>query len=229
MIGLQEPESRPDPRRPRLPPVSSSFDKARRSYGVATALLLGWALVGIELSDKPLSSVDVTLKSPHAAPFIMLASVIYFAFRFTIEWYLSEPERRAHSAARIDFGFAHLLGVVAVVIFVGQQLTKVQLADKFTTAWAITVISGCLFGQGLWFIVQSRNPAIVVLPWFVRGYGLVECLTSGLVGAFVTFRADARVLHIAVFLASAVASWVACRYCIRSNKLRQSWGFRPLA
>lgn len=135
MTVIEEPHvdlaASPAPRAPRVSPApfSSSYDTARRSYGVATALLLAWALVGIELDKTPLESVKVTLKSPQAAPYVFIAAVLYFAFRFTVEWYQSDHGRRALQASRIDFGVAHALGGLAIAVFIGQKLLHTQLAD----------------------------------------------------------------------------------------------------
>lgn len=113
----------------RVAMFTSSYDKARRSYGVASALLLGWALIGIELERRPLANVNVSLETPRAAPYVFVALVVYFAFRFTIEWYQADPNRRAARVSLIDYAVGHAIGVGSIAVFVGQALWRVQFFD----------------------------------------------------------------------------------------------------
>jgi hypothetical protein len=123
----------------------SAFDLARKSYGFATALLLAWALIGIDLQPDVLSNYKITLKSPQAAPWVLVAAVLYFAFRFTIEWFQTDPARRGMPASRVDYYAAHGFGLIAFLIFFGQKLWQKQLADALvgrTQAAVIGVVLG---------------------------------------------------------------------------------------
>ena len=91
------------------PEFSASYDKARKAYSLSSALLLAWALIGIDVDDKPIEkSLKSTFKSPQAVPDVLIALVIYFGSRFTVEWYQADEGRRARRPSRIDFALAHL-------------------------------------------------------------------------------------------------------------------------
>jgi len=137
------------------PDFGASYDKARRAYGLAAAILLAWELIGIDLGEAPIESLKITLKSPHAAPYVLIALVVYFGFRLTVEWYQTEPRRRQRPASRVDFAVAHALGLVAVLLYVGQTLLRAQLADKLQLEQSAftPLITGFLFGQWLAFIL----------------------------------------------------------------------------
>ena len=113
---------------------SSAFERARRSYGLMSALLIGWELVGAEFGAQPLSSVNVTLKTPQAAPYVLVALVVYSGIRFTIEWFQADPARRRLRASRIDVGLAHAIGIAALALLVGQAVTHTQVFDT-VVAW----------------------------------------------------------------------------------------------
>jgi hypothetical protein len=127
---------------------SATFDKARKSYGFATALLLAWALIGIDLQPDVLSNYKLTLKSPQAAPWVLVAAVLYFGFRLTIEWFQTNPARRKMLASRTDFYTAHLLGVLAVSVFLGQKLLQGQLANLFSGRTR-SIAYGVIIGLGV--------------------------------------------------------------------------------
>ncbi len=96
----------------------------------AGALLLAWELVGIELQDAPIESIKITLKSPQAVPYVLIALVFYFAFRLTVEWHQSALERRRMRASLVDFYVAHLIGVLAIGLYATQRLLEIQIADR---------------------------------------------------------------------------------------------------
>ena len=128
------------------PHFGSEDDKARKAYGLTSGLLLAWELIGIELPETPLENVKVTLKSPQAVPYVLIALVLYFAFRITIEWYQSEPARRRLWASRVDFAVAHGIGVAALLLFAIQAFLHVQVANKIKGLQIMNFVVGCGFG-----------------------------------------------------------------------------------
>lgn len=64
----------------RAPTLFDAYHKARRSYGLVSGLLLAWEPVGIELACALITNFKATLKSPHAAPYILIALVGYSRF-----------------------------------------------------------------------------------------------------------------------------------------------------
>jgi lipid-A-disaccharide synthase-like uncharacterized protein len=126
------------------PAFGTAFDKARKTYGLFSGLLMAWALVGVDLKEEPLTSVKLTLKSPQAAPYVLVALVVYFAARFTIEWFQSSVIRRDLLPSRIDFWMAHAIGIGAIGLFAIQKALQVQLAN-LVFAEDVVVLLGTVF------------------------------------------------------------------------------------
>lgn len=116
-----------DNERPR--PLTDGYRQARKAYGIAAGLLLAWELIGIELASDPVGPVPVKLESPEAAPLVLLALVLYFGVRLTIEWYQCHAARRQTVPAKLDFSLAHLIGASALLAFVIQRVIETQLYD----------------------------------------------------------------------------------------------------
>lgn len=159
------------------PHFGSAYDKARKAYGLTSGLLLAWELIGIEFPGAPLENVKIILKSPQAVPYVLIALVVYFAFRITIEWYQSEPSRRSLWASRVDFAVAHLIGTAALLLYAVQALLHVQVANKIPGLQIFNFFIACAFGGltvGLilalahhgWSFSQTwRNDKKVILFW----------------------------------------------------------------
>ena len=132
------------------------FHKARKHYALFSGLLIAWELIGIELPEAPFATVKVSLKSPHAAPVVLLALVVYFGFRLTLEWRQCAPARREVAAPRVDFLAAHALAAAAVVLYTIQQLLDVQVAEQprylllAPTAFLASALNGAALRR-LWF------------------------------------------------------------------------------
>ena len=128
------------------PHFGSAYDKARKAYGSQSGLLLAWELIGIELPGAPLENVKVTLKSPQAIPYVLIALVVYFAFRITIEWYQAEPSRRRLWASRVDFTVAHAIGAAALLLYAVQAILRVQIANKLQGLELTDFVFACVCG-----------------------------------------------------------------------------------
>ncbi len=161
------------------PELGASYDKARRAYGSVSALLLAWELVGIELQPTPIENLKITLKSPQAAPYVLLVLVLYFAFRLSVEWCQAVPQRRQMRPSKVDFVIAHLIGTCAIGLFSVQRLLEIQIADRISvfplgmfffglTCGAVVLTSRDAVDQGI-------NAAIVVLGTVLfLGLNLIE-------------------------------------------------------
>ena len=49
--------------------LTDAWHKARKQYALFSGLLIGWELVGVQLAEKPLETLNVTLRTPEVAPF----------------------------------------------------------------------------------------------------------------------------------------------------------------
>lgn len=136
-------------------PFGSSYEKAHRAYGLTAALLLSWELIGIDLGDKPLPSIDVRLKSPQAVPWVLVVLLLYFAFKYTIEWFQATPERRGMRAAQIDFAASHSIGALSLVVLMIQLVFQIQIANQTSLPGVKTIVSGLCGGFGLWNLCRG--------------------------------------------------------------------------
>ena len=166
------------------PDFSEAYQKARKSYGLFSALLMAWELIGIEIPEVPLENVKITLKSPQAIPYVLVVLVLYFGFRFTLEWLQAHPERRVNKAARIDYLAAHAIGSAAIGIYVLQALFKFQVVDKFPgilliIAW-LSFIAGftgvtmvdMFRTKGDWLLSATKYLVLLSVLLFVAALGL---------------------------------------------------------
>lgn len=126
--------SQPTPaRKKKAPPaLSNAYQKAHKTYVLSAALLASWQLIGIELNTKEKWGVE--LKSPHAVPLVLLAMIVYFGYRLTVEWMQCDEERRSHRAANLDFVVAHTIAGFALLLSLFQYLLRIRIADIISRA-----------------------------------------------------------------------------------------------
>ena len=164
------------------PELSDAYHRGRRSYGFFSGLLIAWELIGVEINEAPFKDFDVLLKSPQAAPYVLIALVLYFAFRTTIEWKQSDQARRGLRASRVDFGVAHLLGVVAIALYGLQRLLEVQIADFFGLNYNLTgvlgMMPGMFFGILVVIWIDDRKRGIGVFD-FIKNHWVLLVITLG--------------------------------------------------
>ena len=139
--GSEAPETTPSTPLPGTPPqaqptphpLTDAYQKARRSYALFAGLLIAWELVGLRLPEdgKISASVDITVLSPQAAPYVLIALLLYFAYRTWLEWNHCELPTDAHKLrfCRVDHRVAHSLGGAALVLYGFQRLAEIQVAD----------------------------------------------------------------------------------------------------
>jgi hypothetical protein len=114
-----------------IPALTDTYQKAHKSYVLASGLLLSWVLIGISLETK--EKWGITLKSPNAVPLILLALVFYSGYRLIIEWAQCDPRRKNIRAAKLDNLVAHFIALSALVIAFIQYLLRIQIVDVART------------------------------------------------------------------------------------------------
>ena len=159
-------------------PLTEAFRKARKQYTLFSGLLIAWELVGLRLpADGKLSTtIEVELLSPNAAPFVLIALILYFAFRMELEWRYCSPEEHHQKIARLDYWSTHGIALAAVGLFGVQRLLEVQVAETVAQG-SNGVVMG--FSVGLFVVpllasIISRNQTT---PQFRRWWNVVALVT----------------------------------------------------
>jgi len=127
--------------------LTPEYYKARRGLMLFSGLLLAWELIGIELSQKlniESLNLDITIKSPQAAPAVLIILVIYFSIRIAIEWHQSPSERRKEKASVADIILTTTVVVASLSISALQFLLKIQIVDIIDGISIMAIISSFL-------------------------------------------------------------------------------------
>src|SRR5437870_9180287 len=136
--------------------LSTEYHKAHKQLMLWSAILFIWELVGIDLSKAKdaggnVGPVVTALKSPQAVPWALMGLVIYFLFKCSTEWAQCNVNRRKLRFARSDFVSAWIVAVAAIALYVGQAISRVQLANAVQNPRSrlISLIMGAFVAQGL--------------------------------------------------------------------------------
>lgn len=97
-------------------PLTDPYHRARRQFVLWSAILLAWELIGVDLNllKDTTAGFVLALQRPGVIPWVLVAFVLYFAARLTLEWLQVEPARKKLTAPRFDLGFAAMIGGAAV-------------------------------------------------------------------------------------------------------------------
>jgi hypothetical protein len=112
---------------PDKPHLSSEYYKARNKYNLFSGLLFAWELIGIEIKETPIEKINITLKSPDAAPYALIVILCFYAFRFSIEWHQSDKTRRDLIQSKIDYFSSHFISIAAISLFLIQSALNNQV------------------------------------------------------------------------------------------------------
>jgi hypothetical protein len=207
-------KTEPDP-----PSLTDAYRKVHKQYGIFTGLLFAWELIGIDITEKPLSSLDVKFQSPQAVPYVLIVLMTYFSYRLWIEWMQCDKQRREVLVTRIDFYLAHGIAILALAIFAFQAITKVQLfaaivpvpilLDVVLGAFGGFVFDELEYSYREWWWYKHRSMS-QTLHKFPRNYLLVSLLAVSLTLVFVLDRHTS--VRLWIFVALGVLLAFARRY-----------------
>ena len=174
--------------REEIPHLGDAYQNGRKAYGLASGLLIAWELIGIEFSASPIESFNITLKSPQAVPYVLVVLILYFGFRFTVEWYQADERRRTLPVSRVDYLVAHLIGASALALYSYQSLRKVQLADLIGQSEAAVLLSGFALGLMLISVIRGtmslrgHRDRVDVLLIIVQYLGILIAIIASVAG-----------------------------------------------
>ena len=69
------------------PPLSEQYLKSRKQLALYSGLLFAWEFIGIKLpgpNEVLFPNLNISLKSPQAVPWVLIALIFYFGFRTVI-------------------------------------------------------------------------------------------------------------------------------------------------
>lgn len=168
-------------------PLNEAYRKARKQYTLFAGLLMAWELVGIRLGTPGSDDVnavsgkvfdlDITILSPEAAPWVLIAILLYLFFRVELEWRFCQDDATAAKFKQWDRWSAHGLAGGALGLYLVQRVLEVQLADIATTSIVFSFSAGYLFPLAVdcWLLFvreRSRGHASAQLPKLVTGAAL---------------------------------------------------------
>jgi hypothetical protein len=114
------------------PALTEAYQKAHKEYGLFSALLFAWELVGFKIQKATVASYEIEILSPQAIPWVFIVLVVYFAYRVTIEWLQCDSYRRRTKPSTIDFVGSHIIGASSIALFTYQRIAQAQLASTVT-------------------------------------------------------------------------------------------------
>jgi hypothetical protein len=141
--------------------LSGEYHKAHKQLMLWSTILLIWELIGVDLSKAKdaggnIGPIVTALKSPQAVPWALAGLVVYFLFKCSVEWAQCHVDRRKIRFARVDFISAWIVALAALALYVGQALSRAQLAN---TIQGSTVFDSILGGAMLGFLLISGAQA----------------------------------------------------------------------
>jgi len=134
------------------PPLTPEYHHARRQLVLWSGILFAWEFIGIDLkamqsAEGTLGALAKSLKSPQAAPWILLILVMYFFYRCFVEFLQCNPERRSERVSILDIMVTMGIAAIAISLFFTHKLLNVQVAEgKSLLGNIISIITGIITG-----------------------------------------------------------------------------------
>lgn len=163
---MSDPEKQEVPVKPTRPTrdpsaLTPEYHKAHKQLMLWSAILFIWELVGVDLGKAKdaggyVGPVVTALKSPQAVPWVLLALVIYFLIKCSIEWGQCHLDRRRIRFARIDFFGAWFVALAAIALYIGQTISRAQFADLISGSPARSFMVGASWVVPLTLVLIRR-------------------------------------------------------------------------
>jgi hypothetical protein len=191
---MPEPETKARPARdPQA--LSGEYHKARKQVLLWAGILFIWELVGIDLEKAKeaggnAGAIIIAIKSPQAVPWVLLILVAYFLFKSTVEWYQCSATRRSLRASIVDFSSAWVVSLLAYILYFGQSISQIQLADLLASNRVKSVSLGLAIGVSLVYyaLILCRRYILGNIPRISIYLNIFIFVTGGvLVGILVLF------------------------------------------
>ena len=210
--STSETEPKREAREPRA--LSNEYHKARKQLMLWAGILFIWELVGVDLEKAKeaggnFGAIIGAIKSPQAVPWALLILVAYFLFKVTVEWYQCNAACRRLRVARVDFGSAWFVSLLAYSLYIGQTISHVQFADLLKDSGNLfSWFTGMLLGWtvsivafGLW---EDRGKLRRIDFWY--SFWLMSIGVGAVIVMWIYLRAMGKNLHWRSLLFGALAT-----------------------
>ena len=150
--------------------MTNSYQNARKLLILFSAILIAWEYVGIEIGSSvklPPVGTDINIHNPEIVPSLIFIMVLYFAFRYTVEWWLIPLNERLLVPLVVDRIVTYLVGLASIVVYVFQRTSEFRLAEHLSPeavmAVGITLFILLINFRLLVFLNKERIPNFKLL------------------------------------------------------------------
>jgi len=105
-----------------LPNPSDDFKNTRKSYVLASALLMAWQLIEID-GDIHISSLSIKIPN-RSIPTLILAFATYLSFRMVMEWAYSSEDLKSSLIFESEYTLAHSIYSISSATYVSTYISK---------------------------------------------------------------------------------------------------------
>lgn len=117
------------------PELSSHYYKSRNNLLLYSALLFFWGLLDISINkeiDFNNAGIVINIGNIEAFSVILFILVVYFTYRFLVEWFQSDLRRRLMSQSKIDLSVSLLISIISMIAYFGQKLRGDSIYVSFS-------------------------------------------------------------------------------------------------
>jgi len=218
------------------PALPQEYYKTRRQLMLWSGILFAWELIGVDLEMAATAGGNVgtalkAIKSPQAIPWTILILVLYFLFRFSIEWRQASTSRRVLWPAKIDFFSSWTIAWLATSLYMGQRYAHFQVANNFVIDTVLTGVGvPFLFYVGWLLEFYSRRVIEGGRPFPFHWIGIacsVGALTLTIIGFWFVPEDQVRILVLSLIVSfvvpavSLLAYWLIAPHRTGSQERRE--------
>lgn len=140
------------------PHFTEPYYRARKSISLYSGLLLAYELIGFEIGEQPFSSFNIKILSPLGIPIVLIALILFYGFRYILEWQLCTEESRSNKYSKWDYRVTIGIASISVSVFLIQRILESQILSSYSNV-LVGILTGAIFKISLDLInrLKRRN------------------------------------------------------------------------